>query len=646
MNDASYNFEEKFAGQSFAPRLKDEDALLAFLVGTVHAARAPLAVSMGVGFLITLAAYEISPQRDLVAFTFAHVAVGLGRVARLADFQARERVGLTRRDVVECDRAFGFWSIIYALIIGLTCYDLTVRAASPDAFPLALGACTGFTLAFATRNAGRPWMLRMQVLAVAAPQMVALLTAPVTHGRIYLGLIAALALAGIVLGRHTYERLVALFRADEASRRLASSDMLTGLLNRHAVNQAFTRAIAQAQRETGEALAVYLVDLDRFKEVNDTKGHAMGDAVLVETAARLLATAGPGVEVARMGGDEFMLLARRPRGQEAHFEALGAALAEDLSRPLQVGEAVIPMGASVGAAIYPRHGEDMTALMKHADFALYDAKRDGRRRFRMFDQSLESRLTEERVLGAELEQAFSEDQLEVWYQPIRSLSTGELSGYEALVRWRHPTRGLIFPDAFIPFAEQSGAIARLGEIVLEKACRDAAGWDERVSVAVNVSPRQFRQPEPLLEAVKRALALSGLTPSRLHLEITESFLMADTEQTRAAVNELADLGVRFALDDFGAGYSSLGYIQSYPFSEIKIDRKFVANIHDDPVSSAIVASVCVLAERVRMKVVAEGVETLAQQRALKALGVDLAQGYLYGRPARLAATPERLKASA
>ncbi len=257
----------------------------------------------------------------------------------------------------------------------------------------------------------------------------------------------------------------------------------------------------------------------------------------------------------------------------------------------------------------------------------------GRGRMRVFDDALHNQLLEERALEAELNEALRADQIEVWYQPIQELVSGTLRGYEALARWRHPTRGLVPPDIFVRLAEQSGAIFQLGEIVLKQACREAAGWDRRLSVSVNLSPAQFRRPEPLVEAVKGALADSGLEPSRLYLEITETSLMEDSPQTRRAISELANYGVRFSLDDFGAGYSSLAYIQNYPFSTIKIDRAFVANIHTDPVSSAIVASVCVLAERIRMTVVAEGVETALQQRALTELGVEFAQGFFYGRPA-------------
>jgi EAL domain-containing protein (putative c-di-GMP-specific phosphodiesterase class I) len=224
------------------------------------------------------------------------------------------------------------------------------------------------------------------------------------------------------------------------------------------------------------------------------------------------------------------------------------------------------------------------------------------------------------------------DQFEAWFQPIQNIDNGTIVGYEALARWRHPTLGLIAPDRFIPVAEQNGAIVEIGQAILGKACRAAAQWDTRLTVAVNLSPGQFRRPQLLVEAIRDTLARTRLVPSRLFIEITESLLLEDTPRTRAAINELSELGVHFTLDDFGAGYSSLSYIQDYPFSRIKIDKKFVHQIDQDNVSSAIIASVGVLAERIHVEIVAEGVETRAQQAALRGLGVHFAQGYLYGRP--------------
>ncbi len=624
-----------------APSAASDEALVAYLVGTIHTARAPLAASMIMAALITLAAFEITGAYVFVAHLFAHVAIGIARLERLAVFKGYERAGLSKTDAESCDNSFAFWSMLYALTIGLTCYELTARAASSDPSALALATCTGFTLAFVTRGAGRPRTLRLQIVAVCGPEIYALLTLPVSHGAVYAVIVLGLVGASLVIGRHGHSRIVALFRADEANRQMARCDMLTGLMNRYAISQTFDEMVAGAKGGAAEALVVYLLDLDRFKEINDTLGHSVGDAVIVEVARRLATERD--AEVARMGGDEFMLIARGKRADPAKIHAFAGSLLARLSQPFEIDGMAIPLGGSVGAAVYPDHGQEMAELMKYADCALYEAKRNGRGGFRLFDDTLKSQLVEERKLERELEQAIREDEFEVWYQPILCLRTGVLRGYEALVRWRHPTRGLVMPDRFVPLAEQNGTIFRLGQIVLEKACAEAAGWDRHITIAVNLSPQQFRRPELLVEVVKQALEKSGLEPSRLFLEITESFLMDDSAQTRKAINDLADHGVKFSLDDFGAGYSSLAYVKHYPFSKIKIDRSFVENIHTDNVSNAIIASVCVLAERIQVEVVAEGIETLGQQRALAELGVDLGQGYLFGRPAQSVTPPPQLQ---
>jgi diguanylate cyclase (GGDEF)-like protein len=615
-------------GPSDAP-----DPLLASLVESIHSGRGPIAISCVMGVIVNASAYALAGDPAFLWVQLpANVVVALGRIHRLAIWEARRRKGLTARDVDECDRGFLVWAALFSLLLGVTCFLLTAHADAPGAFALAAALVTGFSISFATGSAGRPLTMAAQIAGVAGPQLYAQLSLPIPLGGVWAVLTLGLVGAALLVGRFTRQRIVALHRANESNRLMAEIDMLTGLKNRHAMNRAGQIAMARAADRPDETLAVYLVDLDRFKQVNDTLGHAAGDAVLMETAARLLACAGRH-DVARMGGDEFMVLARLSGG-EREVEAFGARMLSRLSEPYDVAGAALMLGGSVGAAFPPRHGRDLDNLMICADRALYEAKRAGRNQLRLFDDELERRFADEHDIEIALEQAFERDELEVWRQPIHALMSGEVSGYEALVRWRHPTLGLVLPDRFITLAEQNGAIVRLGEIVLAKACRDAAGWAAALTIAVNVSPRQFSRPGVLVAAVRRALHDSGLDPSRLFLEITESFLMEDSPTTRAAIDEIAALGVRFSLDDFGRGFSSLAYIQKYPFSKIKIDREFVRNIPADKVSSAIVASVCLLAARIGMSVVAEGVETEVQRRALADLGVDLGQGYLFGRPQR------------
>ncbi len=376
-----------------------------------------------------------------------------------------------------------------------------------------------------------------------------------------------------------------------------------------------------------------MVDLDRFKEVNDTLGHNIGDAVIVEAARRLSAVAVEGDFVARLGGDEFVVMTAIATGdcdsRDTLARRVGAALAESMT----IDDMPLATTASIGAALYPQHGHSADNLMKSADLALYEAKRRGRNNVCTFDAPMRARLEAERVLQAEMQAAIGLGQFDPWFQPIVDLETGGAVCFEALARWRHPVRGLVQPDVFIPLAEQSGAILALGEQILAKSCAVAARWPQPLPVSVNLSPVQFRRPEYLVAKVKEILADTGLAPERLYLELTESLLMDDTVQTRAAVEALARHGVRFALDDFGAGYSSLSYIQSYPFAKIKLDKKFVDQIETHRTSAAIVAAVRLLSEHLGVELVAEGVETERQHHALRALGVTRAQGYLFGRPA-------------
>ena len=327
-----------------------------------------------------------------------------------------------------------------------------------------------------------------------------------------------------------------------------------------------------------------------------------------------------------------MILARAD-GDDAWWpDGFAEAILETLSLPVDFETTLQPIGASLGVALYPDHGDTPEELFKRADIALYDAKRSGRRRYRIFDMSMQRKLDDARMLEIEMAVAIREDQFEAWLQPIVTIETGEIVGYEALARWRHPGLGIISPDRFIPVAERTGAIISIGQRILEKACEMAVGWDSRLTIAVNLSPRQFRNPKELVASIKRTVAASRLEPSRLYIEMTESVMLEDTPQTRDAARELAEFGVRFSLDDFGTGYSSLAYIQNYPFSRIKIDRNFINRIDLDDVSPAIIASVCLLASQTRMDVVAEGVETRHQADTLKSFGIQYAQGYLYGRP--------------
>jgi diguanylate cyclase (GGDEF)-like protein len=613
-----------------------DDDLLRYLVGTVHGERGILIASSVMGALVTAESWGMTGAAIFLCHGLGHVVVGAGRLRGAHHHLSSASPGAPRATTLAFDAASSFWSAAYALLLGLTCYSLSARARAQDTLPLAVAICVGFTISFVSRSAGRMRMLTLQILAISGPMIYGMLTLEVANGRYYAVLFLGIAPASIVMGLAANARIVELFRANDANRRMARLDMHTSLMNRFA----FTDALADASRSINGRFALMTIDLDRFKEVNDTLGHLVGDAVIRQTADRLREVVGPRDFVARLGGDEFVILVRSGDLDARGIDAFAGRVVAALRRAYEFETLALPASASVGVALFPDHGTDVLDLMKHADIALYESKRAGRGRHRVFNDSMRSKLADARMLELEMGRAIRADQFEPWFQPIQDIETGEIRGYEALARWRHPTLGLISPDRFIPIAEQNGAIVEIGHAILEKACRAAASWDPRLTIAVNLSPGEFRRPAQLVGSILETLRATGLDPSRLFIEITESLMMEDTPQTRSAIQQLADHAVRFSLDDFGAGYSSLSYIQSYPFSKIKIDKKFIDHIDSDDVSAAIVASVRVLAERVRMDIVAEGVETRAQQTALRSLGIRLAQGYLYGRPSpRIVAEP-------
>jgi len=407
---------------------------------------------------------------------------------------------------------------------------------------------------------------------------------------------------------------------------LAHHDTLTGLPNRAAFNQRLASAIASSD-DAGTSVALLCMDLDRFKEVNDVFGHAVGDELLRRVANALLGAA-QGAQIARVGGDEFMTLVtgKAPASRAAE---LATRLRDAVAKPFEIDGRQLRIGLSVGVALYPDHGDRETALA-NADAALYRAKAEGGSNVCLFDTGLDSRLRERNALFVDLGKAMERNELSLHYQPQADAS-GEIFGFEALLRWRHPQRGLIAPDVFIPIAEQRGLIGAIGEWVLREACREAASWPQKLSVAVNLSPVQFLK-DGLAGAVHGILLETGLSAKRLELEITEGVLVDDFARVTAILRQLKALGARVAIDDFGAGYSSLAYLQSFPFDKIKIDRSFVSGLPDNANSQAIVRAIVGLGRGLGVPLIAEGVETQAQLDFLRAAGCGEAQGFFIGAP--------------
>jgi diguanylate cyclase (GGDEF)-like protein len=411
---------------------------------------------------------------------------------------------------------------------------------------------------------------------------------------------------------------------------LAQTDILTGLPNRAFFLEQL-KDVGSYERGKRNLFAILMLDLDRFKNVNDSLGHAAGDALLRQVALRLRSTLRPSDVLARLGGDEFAIIQAGCSDQRASSVDLASRISKLIAEPFQLPGHRVEIGTSIGIAIAPEHGSDQEQLLKKADLALYRSKSAGRNCFTLYDAAMSAELEARNTLEGDLRDAIARCLFELHYQPFFDVQTGRRRGVEALVRWRHPTRGLIPPDQFIPLAEETGLIVALGEWIIRKACDDATSWPDDAKVSVNLSPVQFKQAE-LFDVIESALQKSGLRPERLEIEITESVLLERAAENHAFMERLKGIGVSLALDDFGTGYSSLSCLTTFPFDKIKIDKSFMGSLSMHHKSSAIIASIVTLARGLDMSVTAEGVEMREQLESLKTLGVNFAQGYLLGRP--------------
>lgn len=416
-------------------------------------------------------------------------------------------------------------------------------------------------------------------------------------------------------------------RAAHESNRLAMYDPLTGLPNRRRMSNMLDSTIA-AFHGKERACALMLIDLDRFKAINDSLGHPVGDALLKQVAERLSTIVGNPEQIARMGGDEFQVILPDAHNRVGLSE-LGSRIIESLSHPYTINGSRCLIGASIGIAVSPWDGTTSDELVRNADLALYAAKGAGRGRARFFSSDLLKAAEDRRLLEHDLLDALTNGEMAVHYQPIVSAGTEEVTGFEALLRWNHPKRGRISPAIFIPIAEDANLIPQLGEWTLRQACMDAASWPGELRIAVNVSPIQFAS-DALPAIVMSALANSGLKPERLELEITESVFLEDGSETDSRFAALKRLGVRLALDDFGTGYSSLGYLKTAPFDKIKIDQSFVRGTTEEGArNQAIIAAIVALAHAMGMETTAEGIESFDQLETMRRLNVSHIQGFLY-----------------
>jgi diguanylate cyclase len=421
--------------------------------------------------------------------------------------------------------------------------------------------------------------------------------------------------------------------ANRQLRHLATHDAATGLPNRVLLDDRLSQAMAHAHRD-GQTFAVLVLDLDRFKQINDSLGHRAGDTVLKEISGRLGTAVRDIDTVARIGGDEFVIVVS-PHAPRQEADALGERLKEALRAPLAIGGVDIHVTASIGIALYPADGSSADSLLAHADAAMYCAKQRGRNNVQWFSRGMDAMTLERLSLESDLHEALARGQLELFYQPKADVATGEVHSAEALIRWHHPKRGLILPETFIPLAEETGLIHEIGTWVLKEACRQCVEWQRAglpdVRIAVNVSAAQFRRGD-LLDIVRRSLKETGLEPQHLEIELTESSVMTDPEDSAAILEQLSRMGVVVSVDDFGTGYSSISYLRRFPIDKLKIDRAFVRDLSTRAEDASIVQAIVSLAHSLRLKVVAEGVESSDQLEFLKTLGCDQYQGFHFSPP--------------
>ena len=529
---------------------------------------------------------------------------------------------------------FELGAFAYAGAVGVLAALAILRDVRFESQIMIVVVAVSYATAIAPRNAGRLVIGVGQLLLVLAPLSLALLTSgkPLVQ---LLGVAMLLHIPSVIsIALNVYRSLRNSIAAAETSSQLASkmqvlarTDVVTGLLNRAGLNHHLLERVPAL--DPAQTFALFWMDPDRFKEVNDSLGHQTGDKLLAEVASRLKAAAPEGATVARFGGDEFIVACET--GDRNQTELLAKRMMDEISRPIRIEGDRLEIACSMGIALYPEDGQDFDTLMQGADLALYRSKVNGRHQVTFFDPSMTRNLVRRREIESELRVALQRDELSIFFQPLIDLETGRIRAFEALVRWFHPEKGELRPDEFIPVAEETGAIITLGNWITAQAAKAAAQWPEDVTIAVNLSPLQIKAPGAAM-AILSALREARLDPSRLELEITETVLLDHSQNTETFINQLAEAGVRFALDDFGTGYSSLGYLNKYPFSKIKVDRSFISGINQGKKSDAIIRAVSGMGQTLGMEIVAEGLETIEQVRAVSEAGCTLGQGYYFSRP--------------
>jgi diguanylate cyclase (GGDEF)-like protein len=605
-----------------------EDRIRRTLVLSLYAQLSSLIIGATFGILT---AWVGALAAGNAAMTLSAVALTSVAVIRVAMACAIPR--LQRRNIHALEISYILGAFTYAGLSGWLAAQTLLEPMAAGVRVLVVGNAVAYVVGVAARNAGRPVIAIGQIAFAVIPVIVACAMRPEAPYH-YLALSLLVAVPAVVtVTLNSFQVLRESIIAAETSRHLADemqhlarTDVVTGLLNRAGLNHQLMERLATMGAQ--DRLALFWLDLDRFKEVNDTLGHQIGDRLLAEVGNRLKARAPAGACVARFGGDEFIVACNVQDRQET--EVLANSLLSEIIRPFWIDGDRLEIGSSIGIAILPDDGADLDAVMRGADLALYHSKVNGRKQLSFFDPSMTRDLVRRKEIEMDLRGALQHNELSVYFQPIICLATGRIRSFEALVRWFHPAKGELRPDEFIPVAEETGAIITLGNWITAQAARCATAWPADVTLAVNLSPLQIRAPGAAL-GILNALREARLDPRRLELEITETGLLERSANTEAFMAELADVGVRFALDDFGTGYSSLSYLNTYPFSKIKVDRCFVSGANAGLKSDAIIRAVSGMAATLGMEVVAEGLETREQVEAVRLAGCTLGQGFYFSR---------------
>jgi diguanylate cyclase (GGDEF)-like protein len=599
------------------------------LVRALYSTPKSIFIAIVVATTVIAIAGGLSGDHVYGLFQAGFLIVGAARAGTIALYQRAQH---DPNDPVSIKRwelraLLGAWT--FAGLVGCVgAYTLTAHPGSE--IEILISCCVmGYIAGISSRNASRPIISVGQISLTCVPFTIALLArADIVH-LVLAGFIGILYLSTIVICRSVFDNIVSRQNAFKKIEIIAQRDALTDLWNRAAFLELLERHL-QTVRDTRNIIALISIDLDRFKDINDTLGHPVGDIILKDVANRIRSAVGPGDEVARIGGDEFLVLLVAADASEV--DAAARRILAIFASPFMTNTRHNSCGASIGYAIAPTDGSTLEVLFRNADLALYEAKRQGRAQVVRYAAAIAQRYDDRMALEHDLQFSLRNGELELAYQPVVDPRSGRAICCEALLRWNHPVHGLISPAEFIPIAEATGLIVPIGAWVLATACSEATRWAADIKVSVNLSPVQFRRGHELVETVMTTLRSVGLAASRLDLEVTESVLIEDSAAALAILEELRAKEIGVSLDDFGTGFASLAYLNDFPFSKIKIDRKFSQNIDKSARTSAIISGVAKITRDLRIELVAEGIETENQLEHMRSFGINAIQGFLFSGP--------------